>query len=354
MSIFHPSYTVLQPKSLHGLPSNNITCFALNYVTHKIMLCTKQELFLYDLHQQNIINNMNYVKKFEKIYESEIKIKSVDAIILSGLWVTFVNRKSFLFFNDRLEFSKIYSAEPNPALSLHVAQRTNDIITLRGDRKMLKIWRFEYAENIDYEKALQKQEEESGNKDQKKSPSKSQTAFEKFKQELKNDIDTGKHKNFDDKGQSFEIKLYTRKNIQIAPTRVIMNFVFSEELNLIIISFDNMELIFYNMNTCEPLKTISFGNITSMTLDKENFNIPSISLEQEFLYYCDDRKMIIYDLILNEEILTYYHNFPFKVVSIHAERSNPHGGIYLFSSDEKMHVYSHSSSKLFRLNFFII
>jgi len=340
MNNSHPlPYTVLHQRNFSSFASK-VTCFALNYVTHRIMLCNKDDIYLYDIERQTKVGHLSYRKKFEKIYDSEVKIKSVDAIIMSGLWVTFVNRKSFLFFNDKLEFSKIYSAEPNPALVLRVLQRTNDIITLRGDRKLLKVWKFELIENIENENNFQGNENED---DQETKAGKAPTAFDCFKKELKTNIDLAKHRTLTDKGQSFEMKLYTRKNVQINPNRLIINFVFSEELNLLIISLDNMEILFYSLLSCEYIKTLSFTS-PAAALEKDQYSVPSISVEQELLYYCDDRRFVIYDLILDEEVINFPHLLPTRIVAIHAEKSNPNGGVYLFSADERLHLYSYSES----------
>lgn len=342
----YPSYTVLKSKQPHSLPTN-VTCFALNYVTHKLMVCNKEELYLYDLEKQSLVDSMAYAKKFEKLYDSEVRIRSIDAIIMSNLWVTFVNKKSFLFFNDKLEFSKIYSAEPNPALSLQILQRTNDIMTLRGDRRMLKLWRFEFTENVDGDKASQKKIEELDliNESSHASPNK-QSANERkvpeYLKKLKADINYEKLKALANKGQSFEVNLYTRKNITTSANRSIMNVAFSEELNLIIVNLDNMDLVFYNIVNCDVMQTISFGTPAI----NDALNIPTLTLEQEILFYCDERRMVIYDLVLNEEIISYQHNLSSKVISIHAERISPDGGVYLVTEDEKLHVYSYANSKI--------
>src|SRR5262249_38412784 len=158
-------------------------------------------------------------------------------------------------------------------------------------------------ENPDTEKSAPKANE-SNNQNAQKSTME-QNSFNNFKKNLNAEINYDKHKSLTDKGQSFDVNLYTRKSIITPANRLIMNMVFSEELDLIIISLDNMDVMFYNLVSCEHILTRSFGN--PLSNDKEISIIPTLALEQEFLYYCDDKKIIIYDLVLNEEIINYQH-----------------------------------------------
>lgn len=308
------SNILLRSKTIKGIPSE-ISCYSLNYVTHKLLVCTKEDVYLYDVDNQSLINNMNYVKRFGDLYDSEASIKSVDAIILSNLWVAFVNKKSFVFFNENLDFSPIYSAEPNPAISLQVFQRANEIITLRGDRKVLRFWKFTMMENLG----------------------------EVLNDEgfLVNKRGEKKIYGLPETEHSFEVDLNNRKSLSTPQNRIIMNFVFSEELGLMIVSLDNMELMFYNLTTCEMLQKLSFSNPSN----KETLNLPCLALEQEILFYCDNKRFVMYDLVLNEEKLNYHHGFPFRVISLHADRSNGKNGVYMVTNDEKFHIFSTLKSK---------
>jgi len=311
---------LLRSKTIKGIPSE-VSCYSLNYITHKLLVCTKEDVYLYNIDNQSLINNMNYSKRFGDLYDGEASIKSVDSIILSKLWVAFVNKKSFVFFNESLDFSPIYSAEPNPAISLQVFQRANEIITLRGDRKVLKFWKFEVVENpgevTNEEGRLIKNDLKRSKDGEKKMYGLSETQH------------------------SFEVDLNNRKSLSTPQNRIIMNYVFSEELSLMIVSLDNMELMFYSLTTCESLQKFSFSNPSN----KETLNIPCLALEQEILFYCDNKRFVMYDLVLNEEKLNYHHGFPFRVISLHADRSNAKSGVYLVTNDDKFHIFSTFKSK---------
>ena len=96
---------LLRLKTIKGLPSD-INCYSLNYITHKLILFTKDDAYLYDMDNQSLINTISYAKKLGEMYDGEVSIKSVETIILSNLWVAFVNKKSFVFFNAKSRHSK--------------------------------------------------------------------------------------------------------------------------------------------------------------------------------------------------------------------------------------------------------
>jgi hypothetical protein len=340
------SVTALEPVELSVTPEK-IKCFALNYINHHLMLVTKQDILLYDANTRILIKKMAYAKKFEELYECEIKIKWVEPLIMSNMWACFVNKKSFLFFNEKLEFSKIYSPEANAALSILAIQRINEIITLREDRKLVKFWKYEIGEVDD---SLRSDKEEpkptSEYANLKKKTARQaiyDTKFDNFKKRMEMNRDEERSKFIQKKEQSFEITMQTRGNIQPKGNRHFMKLILCEELNLLIASFDTCEVGIYNLLTLELIDTKNFSNVQP---DKDLMNnISTISVDQELLYYWDDKKFVIYDLLLNEEVCNFHHGVHHRVPFIHADRSNPNGGVYLVTTENKLLVYSHSSSK---------
>ncbi len=100
----------LQPLYYDHFPLR-IKCLAYNYLTQEMMVITKDDIHLFDIAKNFLIQKLPYRRKFSKLYESEIKIKSLDSVMLQNLWIALVNFKSFIFFDSQLRFSRIYSPE---------------------------------------------------------------------------------------------------------------------------------------------------------------------------------------------------------------------------------------------------
>ena len=337
------NYALLKPKTLK-IPSGSIICFALNYLTHKLLLFTKETVFLYDLTNNYVVKKLNYVRELGKLYDSDVEIKSVDAVILGNLWATLVNKKSFMFFNDNLQFSKIYTLSPNFLLSLQVVQRTNDLLTIREDCKAIKIWKFEILDDSSLERkpsSLQLDREttkDSRSKIQIEFRSKKDRGTSKDNKEASQERETFlKHL-----GQSFEVNLSAKGQIQLPLNRFLVKMSFTEELKIIAVACDNLDIMLYSLNSGDFIHTIP---LNTMQPDRDILSSPSISIEQEMLYYCDEKRIIMYDLVTNAEILSLNHGLTSKISYIHAERSNQYTGIYILTSDDKLHVFSLAMSK---------
>lgn len=337
--------TALQSFELSHTPEK-IKCFALNYINHHLMLVTKHDIFLYHANSKILLKKMPYSKKFGDLYECEIKIKWVEALVMSNMWACFVNKKSFLFFNEKLEFSKIYSPEANAALSILAVQRINEIITLREDRKLIKFWKYEITEVEDSAREDQKEAKPSSEFANTKKKTARQARddgmFNNFKKRMEMNKDEERSKFIQKKDQSFEVNMQTRGNIQPKGNRHFMKLALCEELNLLIACFDTCEIGIFNLMTLDQIDLKNFSNVQ---LEKDLLtNIASISIDQELLYYWDDKRLVIYDLLTNEEVTNFHHGIHNRVAFIHAERSNPNGGLYLVTAEDKLLVYSHGSS----------
>lgn len=327
-----------------------ITCFALNYVSHQIFICDKEFVRTFDLEHNILLKEFNYVQKFYEIYETRIKIKSADCHVLNNLWVTFVNERSFLFFNESLQYSKIFQAEPNPAASLTVLQRYDEIITLRSDRKMLKFWKFELLDDLEVE-ALER--EDQFNRERKELTRSKKTVHEQlvesnyknFQKRISQNYESEKARLLSKMSFPLHLSLFNRRgHIQPAGNRVIMQFCISEELKMLPVSFDTQEVFIYHLFTCEVLQTIDMNKVSLTVLESPAYQgLINVAIDQEFLYYCDEKKFTVRDLLTQEE-----HTMPMpnigKVVALYAERSNQAGGIYMVTTDDKIHCFSYSNS----------
>jgi len=326
--------------------SEKIKCYALNYINHHLMLVTKQDIYLYDANTRVLLRKMPYAKKFGALYDCEIKIKAVEALIMTNMWVCFVNKKSFLYFNEKLEFSKIYSPEANTAISIFAIQRLNEIITLREDRRLIKFWKYEYVEIEDTAQGDHNENKASPEfaNAKKKTARKAieDNKYHNFKKRMEMNKDEERSKYIQKKEQSFEINMQTKGTIQPKSGRYFMKLALCEELNLLVALFDTCEVGIYNLITLDLIDTKNFSNVQ---VEKEVVsNISSMAVDQELLYYWDDKKLIIYDLLQNEEVTNFNHGVHNRVAYLHADKSNPNGGLYLVTGENKLLVYSYATS----------
>lgn len=331
-----------------------ITCFAINYLTHRLLLCDKERLRIYDLERNTIVNETNYAEKFKLDYESKVKIKAADAIILHNVWITLLNKKSFVFFNDELSHSRVYQVEPNPVASLTALTRNFEFITLRADRKLLKFWHFEPVDKNEIERSNAEaaaKEEKSRALRLEKLAKKTFRArqielqYDEFKNKMLSTQEQDKAKLAAKNVFPLEFTLFSKRQIPSLNSKVMMQVSFNDELGILAVSFDNMELAIYNLFSCELLYMIE--TLKPQQNPSDNFGLVNLTIDQEFLYYCDDRKFYRYDLVTNEEFSMPLPNIG-RVVSIHAEKSNQNGGVYLMTSDDMLYCLSLAKRKEIR------
>jgi len=332
----HQNLIALKPKTLKNLPSN-ITCSALNYLTHRIMLCSKEQIFLYDLCDPSIIRQKNYSKDLTKFYEAEVEIKSLDVMIMANIWVALVNKKSFIFFNDYLEFTRIYTISPNPLFSVQVAQRTNDLIAIREDRKVIRFWNCQLTDEISSDQLGFDLE----NNTEPLSKGSLSSHRDKHGLSTHRDRTDGKDKLLRELGYTFDVSVIAKKQIVLPSNRFIMKLDFSEEFRIVAVSTDNSDILIYSLFSGDLIHTLNFCRVS----ERDLVMTPHISIDQEILYYCDEKRIIGYDLSTHEEVFHHHHAFHSKIAFLHAERSTKANGLYILTVDEKLLVYSFAQKK---------
>jgi len=268
-------------------------------------------------------------------------------MLMTNLWITLINKKSFLFFNDYLEITRIYTESPSPLFNVQVIQRTNDFLTIREDRKAIKFWKFELTDDVLPEKKgfdLHKDREGNNEKD----------SMNNYRERFSSTIDreqlAEKEKQLKEIGCTFEINVIAKRQINIPSNRFIIKLAFSEELRLLIVTTDNSEILLYSLFTGEPLQPLSF--CTNLH-EREAIVTPHVTIDQEILYYCDEKRIASYDLSTKEELFNVPHGLQSRIAYLHAERTSNNTGIYILTVDEKLHVYSQALSniKVFSFSF---
>jgi len=307
------------------------------------MLCSKEKIFLYDLHNPNIIRQKSYAKDLGKFYEAEVEIKSIDAMIMTNIWVALVNKKSFIFFNDYLEFTRVYTVSPNPIFSIQVAQRTNDLITIREDRKAIRFWNCQITDEINSDQiGLDSGGIENNHEAYTKTSLSTHRDRDKEKYGSSTNRDrteAGKDKLLKELGYTFDVSILAKKQIILPSNRFIMKLDFSEEFRILAVAVDNSDVLLYSLVSAELTHTLNFCKNPEQTMT------PHISIDQEILYYCDEKRIVAYDLSLHEETFHHHHSLNARIAYFHAQRSTKASGIYILTLEEKLYIYSCSQSR---------
>jgi len=341
--IDHPNFVALKFKTLKNLPTS-ITCSALNYLTHRLMLCSKEKIFLYDLHNPNTIRQKSYAKDLGKFYEAEVEIKSIDAMIMTNIWAALVNKKSFIFFNDYLEFTRIYTVSPNPIFSIQVAQRTNDLITIREDRKAIRFWNCQITDEISSDQAGFDLSGGIENNHEGHVKTSLSTHREKFgSSTIRDRSEAAKDKLLKELGYTFDVSVIAKKQIILPSNRFIMKLDFSEEFRTLAVAADNSDVLLYSLVSADLTHTLNFCKNPELTAT------PHISIDQEILYYCDEKRIVAYDLSLHEETFHHHHGLHARIAYFYAQRSTKASGIYILTFEEKLYIYSCSQSSTYSL-----
>lgn len=329
-----------------------ITCYAVNYISHQLFVCDKEYVRVYDLEHNNLLHHLNYSQKFMEFYDSKITIKSADCVVLSKLWVALVNKRSFLFFNDLLQYSKIFQAEPNPTSSITILQRYDEIITLREDKKLLKFWKFELLSDVEIEAREKADQLEQARKEMLKPTKgvheqKDAEQYKNFQKRVAMNYESEKSRLLSKHYFPLHLSLFARRgHIQPTGNRIIMQFSISEELSMLAMSFETQEIFIYHLFTCDVLHTIDILKVPPTISENPSFRgVVNLVIDQEFLYFCDEKRFYVRDLLTHEETSVLLPSMG-KIVGMHAERSNQNGGVYLLTTDDYLHTFSYQKRSL--------
>lgn len=325
-----------------------ISGYAVNNLTHQLFVCDKECIWVYCLETNRLLREFPYAEKFLDLYDEKCKIKAVEACLFANVWITLINRRSFLFFNEFLSFSKIYKAEHNPVLSMSVIQRFDDIVVLRNDRKVLKFWKYEIIEN--------------NTKFQESSDEGKSTLAGNFKISAKRQMQLDRYQKLHEKAMrhtnleeiesgatshayAVEATIWTKRTINAPNDRTIMQHTFSEDLQLLIMSLDNLEICIFSVISGDLLRTLGYLKIQVPQTDTPMFHgVANIWVDQELLYCCDDKRFIVHDLVLDQEVFSSQIPNLGKIVGLVCVRPSPHGGVFFLTTDELLHSYAYGES----------
>jgi hypothetical protein len=305
-----------------------------------------------------MICTFDYAKKLGEAYDSEIAINHAAPLMLSDLWITFVNKKSFLFLNDNLEYSRIIQAEANPIVDLATNSREDEIYTLRDDRKMIKFWKYDILDLKDPNK--DDDDNMAGPQAGQQLPARAQPPgrakpmgmkdrenYSNFLKRLEVNFESEKNKYFKQRNYQLEMSLINKKNIYLT-NNLILRFLIAEDLGYLIIIQDNHEICFWNLQTAQQLYKLNPFELKEsiVTSSLINNSYPVMSINQEMLYVFDESKLFIYDMAQQQEIAKFGVPGIGKVYGIIAQFTSVDDGLYLITHDDHIVTISCAARKL--------
>lgn len=334
--------------------NHKIICYAVNNILHQLLICDKEYVQAYCLETNRRLREFYYPEKFLLMFEEKCKIKAAEACLLQNLWLTLINKKSFVFFNENLSYSRIFKAEHNNVISMSVISRFDDILLLRNDRKALKVWKYEILENnLNFNPKQSSALSSNKLKDEAKLKlikPKRQVQLDRYQKLHEKAM---RHTQMEDLQNAMvyyyaiEVNLWTKRLIQPPSNKTIMQYAVSEELQLVALSLDTLEVCVYGLITGDLIATIENFKIQVNSIDTQLFlGVANIYIDQELLYCCDDKKFVIFDLILNQEIVATPIPSIGRIINLACLRPTPQGGIFFFTTDEMLHCYSYSASNI--------
>ncbi len=126
---------------------DKITAFALNYLTHQLLIATTDYLHIYSTNPHILQKTFNYKEKYKVVYKMSIEITALESLIFSNSWIAVVNQSYFIFLNDQLESSRIITIGKLQIFTMNVCQRTWEIMCLCDDFQTIKFWKFKFTKD---------------------------------------------------------------------------------------------------------------------------------------------------------------------------------------------------------------
>jgi hypothetical protein len=278
-----------------------------------------------------------------------------------------------MFWNEQLQFTKIVQPENNVIAATFVVQRLDTFYTLREDRKMIKLWNYELIEKganpgnssaptLEEKLAKSGAERKQGAEDAEDNRKKLKHQIKerrtdgdgkvKFSQYLKTLEATVQRTPFgstsNDVKYALEVNLTTTRSIYVN-TNFILRQAQAEEMKLIAVLLDSYEVAFWDADTAHQLWKFTPTGIGDCHLARIILyaSVPAMQINQEMLYLYTESTLLIYDLVLREQIQYVQCKDISRIYGISTLMNIATSGIFLFSFDEKIHNYNNSSGKLF-------
>ena len=134
---YHGRLHTLYPAR-HEINVESLESYALNYLTHKLLIATDEFLYLYntDPHEREL--TLNYKEKYESVYQIPIKVSDVESLIFMNRWVAVFNQSYFVFFNEKLESTEMIETGVGRIIGMRVFQRKWSIAAITGDFQMIR------------------------------------------------------------------------------------------------------------------------------------------------------------------------------------------------------------------------
>lgn len=341
-----------------------LKCFAVNNLIHHLFVATKETIAIYSLETDTKIKEYEYARILKVMYESEIKINFVEALTMLNLWITVINKKSFLFWNNKLEYSKIFQPESNIISELHVHQRYDTMFTLREDRKLLKFWTYEVKErknvptkdpalfrNEDYQlgAGVTKVGRDLADEVKKKKLAKSQdnrvsTSHYIFQKGNENDTS----RLYKEKHYKLEATVLSLKSIYL-DDNIIIRVEIAQELGLVVILQDDNKISFWSVEGGHFLWKFSPNDIPEVNYRSIllTTTLPFISINQEMLYFYYLSTIVIYDMVTQQQVYREYFPQLGKIYGFSAGTATKDHGIMLMAYDGRIfNISTQESTKM--------
>lgn len=240
-----------------------VTNFSINPLTHKMLASSGENVFLFDLLTENLLETKNFcliVSEALPVFtHSKIELSCIRPNLYSSTWIVLINNKIFLLFNESLEYA------PPVVVDFLVSEITMNpsselVICLKEDKKHFKFFKTE----ISSEKHFPKGEASKGTL-----PNDKQDVF-----------------------FSFEAALMPQKSPMSMKGQVTMSSL--SDLDMLAAVIENREIVMLSCSRCEVL--------WSLASKGEQSGITAMTLYKEFLFYCDEKWLFIVDVVTRTEI----------------------------------------------------
>ena len=311
------------PFSVHPGKDNHVCAAGFNYMTREIMYATAHGVGLYSFSTRNHLH-----KSLQEVFmeigkgAEKIRLEFIFPLLLTDHWICIKNNKQFVLFNNNLEKRTDISGEPTGIYDMQINQKTHEAITIKSDRRSIKIWIVEIVDQSISHSSTQKTGTFSKNKT--KTPQLEAITGEALLPPPKSK-EAKKPKNAGMVRMRREVKL----------THQITHFTHSPELDLFFLSlFSHSEILVFSFHSTEYLFNISAEsglktdkNIT--LLEDPNTPVPHVKTSvvipyslglypktmQEYLvlFNQDERFVLLWDLVIEQCVFKVPFDFNVRI-----------------------------------------